>query len=64
MLLFSTILDIKDSLTKDEFIKLVIEWNQGSPHASNVIPGIVWNGHYSFPPLDIFGMEIRKTDPS
>ena len=44
MLLFSTILDIKDSLTKDEFIKLVIEWNQGSPHASNVIPGIVWNG--------------------
>lgn len=30
MLLFSTILDINDSLTKDKFIELVIKWNQGS----------------------------------
>ena len=37
MLLFSTILDIEKSLTKDSFIKLVLEWNQGSPHESNVI---------------------------
>ena len=44
MLLFSTILQINESMTKDAFIQLVIEWNQGSPHASNVIPGIVWNG--------------------
>ena len=44
MLLFSTLLDINDTLTKDAFIKLVIEWNQGSPHANNVIPGIEWNG--------------------
>ena len=44
MLLFSTLLDINDTLTKDAFIRLVIEWNQGSPHASNVIPGIKWNG--------------------
>lgn len=44
MLLFSTILAINDSLTKDKFIKLVIEWNQGSPHPDNVISGIVWNG--------------------
>lgn len=44
MLLFSTLLDINETLTKDAFIKLVIEWNQGSPHAGNVIPGIVWNG--------------------
>ena len=26
MLLFSTILDIEKSLTKDSFIKLVLEW--------------------------------------
>lgn len=44
MLLFSTILNIKKSLTKDAFIKLVIEWNQGSPHSNNIIPDMVWNG--------------------
>ena len=44
MLLFSTILQINESLTKDAFIQLVIEWNQGSPHDNNVIPGIEWNG--------------------
>lgn len=44
MLLFSTMLDINDSLTKDKFIELVIKWNQGSPHADNVISGIEWNG--------------------
>lgn len=44
MLLFSTILDIEKSLTKDSFIKLVLEWNQGSPHENNVIKGIDWHG--------------------
>ena len=44
MLLFSTVLDINDTLTKDAFIQLAIEWNQGSPHANNVIPGIEWDG--------------------
>ena len=44
MLLFSTILDIKESLTKNKFIQLVIAWNQQSPHLENVIQGIVWNG--------------------
>lgn len=44
MLLFSTILDIEKSLTKDSFIKLVLEWNQGSPHENNVIRGIDWHG--------------------
>ncbi len=44
MLLFSTILDIEKTLTKDSFIKLVLEWNQGSPHESNVIKGIDWKG--------------------
>lgn len=44
MLLFSTILDINDTMTKDDFISLVIEWNQGSPHVKNIISGIKWNG--------------------
>ncbi len=44
MLLFSTMLAINDSMTKDDFIQLVIDWNQGSPHKENIIPGIHWNG--------------------
>lgn len=44
MLLFSTILDINETMTKDAFIRLVIEWNQGSPHPNNIIRGIQWNG--------------------
>lgn len=44
MLLFSTILPIKDTLTKDNFIKMVIDWNQGSPHKVNIIPDVEWHG--------------------
>lgn len=44
MLLFSTLLNINKSMTKDAFIQLVIEWNQGSPHENNIIPDINWNG--------------------
>lgn len=44
MLLFSTVLDINSTMTKEAFIELVIEWNQGSPHSDNVIPGIEWDG--------------------
>ena len=44
MLLFSTILRVNDTLTKDGFIKLIIEWNQGSPHKENIIPGLEWHG--------------------
>lgn len=44
MLLFSTILDINEKMTKDDFIRLVIEWNQSSSYANNIIPGIQWNG--------------------
>ena len=44
MLLFSTILPIKDTLTKDNFIQQVINWNQGSPYQENVIPNIEWHG--------------------
>ena len=42
MLLFSTILNIDKSLTKDDFLNLVIEWNQKSPHDDNVIPDLIW----------------------
>ena len=47
MLLFSTILKIDKSLTKDGFLSLVIEWNQGSPHENNVIPNLNWDGSYN-----------------
>lgn len=44
MLLFSTILDITDTLTKDAFISLVIRWNQTSEYTANIVPGVQWNG--------------------
>ena len=47
MLLFSTVLDINDNLTKDCFIRLVIEWNQSSPYEQNIIHGIDWHGEYN-----------------
>lgn len=47
MLLYSTILKANDSLTRDKFIQLVIEWNQQSPHQDNVIPDLNWNGEHN-----------------
>ena len=47
MLLFSTILEINDTLTKDAFIQLVIDWNQGSTHKDNIIKDIRWNGEHN-----------------
>lgn len=44
MLLFSTLLEINDKMTKDAFIQLVLEWNQGSPYEENIIQGIDWHG--------------------
>jgi hypothetical protein len=44
MLLFSTLLEINDTMTPDSFIQLVLEWNQGSPHEENIIRGIEWKG--------------------
>ena len=43
MLLFSTVLDINDNLTKDDFIRLVIDWNQSSFYQQNIIQGIDWH---------------------
>lgn len=47
MILFSVALGISNKMTKDDFIKLVIEWNQGSPHQDNVIQNIEWNGGHN-----------------
>lgn len=44
MVLYSTMLDIDDSLTKEKFVQLVIKWNQESRHEENVIPGLKWDG--------------------
>lgn len=43
MLLFSTMLNIRN-MTEDDFIRLVIEWNNTGTYRENIIPGIVWNG--------------------
>ena len=44
MLLYSTILDISPALTKDNFIQLVIDWNQNDQHEENIIRDLRWNG--------------------
>ncbi len=44
MLLFSTVLSITDKLTPEKFLELVIEWNNTSKYAENIIPDIHWNG--------------------
>lgn len=31
-------------MTKENFIRLIIDWNQKSPHKENIISGIEWNG--------------------
>ena len=47
MLLFSAFLEVNESLTRDDFIRLAIECNQESPYVENVIPGVVWNGEHN-----------------
>ena len=44
MLLFSTILEIQNTLTPEAFIQLVIDWNNSSIHPENIIQGIEWHG--------------------
>ena len=47
MLLFSTILDINDSLKPDDFIRLVLQWNENSSRAENRVQGIDWRGEHT-----------------
>ena len=44
MLLFSTLLDINESVQKDDFIRLAIEWNKRTPFLENRIEGLDWKG--------------------
>lgn len=44
MLLYSTVLNINNTLTKEKLVELVIRWNQESPHKDNIIPGLDWGG--------------------
>lgn len=46
MQLFSTLLDIKEGWTKEEFVNFVIRWCQGSPHPQNIIPDMHWDGTF------------------
>ena len=46
MLLFSTILEVKDWVSFDDFIRLVLEWNEGSKYAENRVVGIDWHGEH------------------
>lgn len=47
MLLFSTILQVNDTLTKDAFIDLVLEWNRTSKYQENVVPNVDLRGGYT-----------------
>ena len=42
MQIYSAIFPVKESLSQDDLINLVIEWNQGSPH--NKISNLKWDG--------------------
>lgn len=47
MLLFSTLLDIKDTVTPDDFLRLVLQWNEASSHEENIVKGITWHGEHN-----------------
>ena len=47
MILFSTILKINETLTKDAFVRLVLKWNETSAYEVNRVPDISWNGEYT-----------------
>ncbi len=47
MLLFSTVLNIRDSVTPEDFLRLVLEWNETAKYRENVVPGIAWKGERS-----------------
>ena len=42
MIIYSAKFPVKDELIQDEFIKLVIQWNQGSPH--DKMQDVFWDG--------------------
>lgn len=44
MLLFNTLLNITGSMTRDDFIALVFEWNQTSEYRENIIENLEYHG--------------------
>lgn len=48
MLVFSTVLDIRDGFGPDDFIRLVLEWNgDNGQYGGNRIDGIEWDGSHN-----------------
>ena len=47
MLLFSTILNIRQGISADDLIRLVIRWNETSKYKENRVAGIDWKGEHS-----------------
>ena len=62
MITYTTKFPVTDSLTKDEFVKTVIKWNQGSPH--DKIEGVDWDGKsYSLKwEQDRISLEFQEVD--
>lgn len=44
MILFSTVLPVRKSLTRELLADLIIHWNQSSSRPENVVPGLHWDG--------------------
>lgn len=62
MITYTTKFPVNDSLTKEEFIKTVIKWNQGSQH--DKIDGMEWDGagHNFKWEQDRISLEFQEVD--
>ena len=62
MITYTTKFPVNDLLTKEEFIKTVIKWNQGSPH--DKIDGVEWDGesHTLKWEQDKISLEFQEVD--
>jgi len=47
MLLFSTVLQTRETLTPDAFIRLVLKWNEESQYDENIVRDIHWQGEHN-----------------
>ena len=46
MLLFSTLLDINEKMSRERFFDLICEWNDTQFYEENKIPDLKWDGKY------------------
>ena len=44
MLLFSTVLSVNESMTRENFLRLIVEWNNTGSKTGNIIPESQWDG--------------------